>query len=117
VLLKCLSLLLLLSLSLSLFLFFYLSFSLIIIILYSPETSTLPKDRLLELSSANSVGVDAGATCILQWNGLVSDGCTRGGIKLLLVDSNQGLSEKIRLNETVRSWKPRIRLGDYRTWY
>lgn len=79
--------------------------------------STLPEDRLLELSSANSVGVDAGATCILQRNGLVSGGCMKGGIKLPLVDSKQGRSGKIRMNEIVRRWQPRIRLGDCRTWH
>lgn len=65
----------------------------------------LRPNRLLELSSTNSVGVDAGARCILQWNGFVSGGCTRSGIKLLVVDSNQGRLEKIRMNETIRDWQ------------
>jgi len=104
-----------LFLSLSLSLFLYLSFFLIVIILYYTPPNIPLEDRLLELSSANSVGVDAGATYILQWNGFVSGGYTRSGIKLPLVDSNQGRLEKIRMNETVRSWQPRIRLGDCRT--
>lgn len=38
--------------------------------------------------------------------------CTRGGIKLLFVDSNQGRTEKIRMDET-GSWLA-ARIG--RTW-
>jgi len=38
--------------------------------------SASPKDKLLELFPANSVGVDAGATYILPRNGLVSGRCS-----------------------------------------
>lgn len=69
------------------------------------STRALYLNRLFELSSSNSVGVDAGARCILQWNGFVSGGCTRSGIKLLVVDSNQGRLEKIRMNEAIRDWQ------------